>query len=115
MTAGTTLVVSLITLAFSAFATGLAFVEFWSRDYRQPLQTASEKATRDAVKAARDAVKAAAKKTVVDFMAADEGELNPWPDLATRAAWRFRQSHPDWARIQGPVCRARSASHQLAR
>ena len=64
MTAGTALVVTLIVLAFSAFAAGLAFVDFWSRNHRRPLQTpASEKA-------AREAARAEARKNVVDLRAA---------------------------------------------
>ena len=64
MTAGTALVVALITLAFSAFALGLAFVDFWSRNHRRPLQTpASEQA-------ARQAAKAAATDNVVNLKAA---------------------------------------------
>ena len=64
MTAGTALVVTLITLAFSAFALGLAFVDFWSRNHRRPLQTpASEQA-------ARQAAKAAATDNVVNLKAA---------------------------------------------
>jgi hypothetical protein len=64
MTAGTALVVALITLAFSAFALGLAFVDFWSRNHRRPLQTpASEQA-------ARQAAKAAARDKVVNLKAA---------------------------------------------
>lgn len=64
MTAGTAIVVTLITLAFSAFIGGLAFIDFWSRNHRRPLQTpASEKA-------AREEAKAAARKNVVDLRAA---------------------------------------------
>ncbi len=67
MTTGTALVVTLIVLAFSAFAVGLAFVDFWSRNYRRPLQTpASEKAAREA---AREA-KAKAQDNVVNLRAA---------------------------------------------
>ncbi|ARQ01833.1 hypothetical protein [Pseudorhodoplanes sinuspersici] len=64
MTAGTALVVALITLAFLAFALGLAFVDFWSRNHRRPLQTpASEQA-------ARAAMKTAAKGKSADLKAA---------------------------------------------
>jgi hypothetical protein len=56
MTAGTILVVSLIVIAFVAFGGGLAFVDFWSRNHRRPLQTpASEQAARDAMKTAAKA------------------------------------------------------------
>lgn len=64
MTGSTILIVSLIVLAFTAFGGGLAFIDFWSRNHRRPLQTpASEQA-------ARDAAKAAAQKNVINLKAA---------------------------------------------
>lgn len=56
MPATTVFVVSLIVVAFVMFGGGLAFIDFWSRNHRRPLQTpASEKAARDARKAAAHA------------------------------------------------------------
>lgn len=56
MPATTVFVVSLVVVAFTLFGGGLAFVDFWSRNHRTPLQTpAAEKAARDARKAAKQA------------------------------------------------------------